>query len=1151
MKKAILLLLAVLLATTMFFAAESKCLPFCTSGIERMPWLVDDTLYFVGTNYDIYYVNRVNGEWGSPDVIPGEVNTAANEVSPCVLKKDGKLVMYFSRYCEETDYDYYRAEYDPIDGNWKNIKKVPELSTETQDWKIWVNSDETLAYMTTKGTYGSGVSLGGRDVWKSTKINGAWTVPVNAEELNTPSNEWSVFVDPSGLIWIDGARDESFGAYDIYYCDPAIGKVVNPGENLNTLDNERSMWTDGKTVILSSNNRKGAPGNYDLFITTYDEIMQQPKEEEKPEINSEAISETILRLRDFENEKYKLEDKKVTTEGVVMVTSGQWHDKATYFSISDGKRAVFVYAPGFLKPINKGDTVSVTGVLTTAGYTSDINSLCILVDAEEDIQIKPDENKLPDPVTLFTNTTKDNLLRYEGMPVIIFGTLSRYDNDSISRGFYVDGTSDMIMDDSNGEMRVKFYSYADVDISNLANGDYVSAQGILVQDKNGDFYVRPTQKNDIAKRNRNRVIFYSTLANKDLTIEVEKPEEKEEAAFTLPKGVELLTAMKSIKGFPFTDSFFGTSNGTKIFASLSKVEGKRNDEFPPTVYEIKADKSYEKIHFTGEAEMPSVNGNNIAFAGRISPDDKESSWDIYLYDIKKLTSKNITSSKTDEIEPTLSPDNAYLSYSRRNAGEWELVTVDTETGEEKFVIENARRADWGEKLLTFQSFNGNDWDISTYDPETAELHPIIKTGYQETCPVWSPDGKRLAFLSNMTGDFEITIMEVSTGKIYPALPEGIEAKAPFWLSDTEIGFAYNSEIGWNLARSIVAAQEKLPEASELSEVPIMNPRLGSPAMVDKANNCLKIVPIEGYKVVSAFLEKDGEKLLALSPSNGNEYIVPAYIESGLYSLELVVKNNGTLLGFNEPNSVFIGEMKEDFSFAHITDVHLGLSKTPVNAVTLIKLLREISDTNPDFLLITGDVSNAAQYYGEDYPNIRQAIIDNCDFPVFMVPGNHDSQRAGESVGKEMWLKNFGALYYSFDWGKWHFTGFNSGDSKYGIVNGEVTDEQFEWLKKDLANTDKNNIVIFAHHNPFDTRWNFYEADADRERLADLFHKEGVRLAFFGHRHTDAIDYYEDIIAITTAKGIDKEIFRFRTVEISGTDIIKLTDFEPKRVADHN
>ena len=54
--KRILIILAIALVSIMTFGQiEVEMLPFCSSGIERMPWLHDGILYFVGTNYDIYY----------------------------------------------------------------------------------------------------------------------------------------------------------------------------------------------------------------------------------------------------------------------------------------------------------------------------------------------------------------------------------------------------------------------------------------------------------------------------------------------------------------------------------------------------------------------------------------------------------------------------------------------------------------------------------------------------------------------------------------------------------------------------------------------------------------------------------------------------------------------------------------------------------------------------------------------------------------------------------------------------------------------------------------------------------------------------------------------------------------------------------------
>jgi len=245
---------------------QAELLPFCTSGIERMPWLHGDTLYFVGEAYDIYQVKVLNGEWGTPEPVPGEINTEANEINPCVIEHDGKLIMYFARYTTERDYDFFRAEFDSEKGLWTNVQVIPELSTDTQDWDIWVNPEETIAYVTTKGGFDGVTPVGGRDIWMSKKVDGVWSTPINLKEVNTIGNEWSVFVDPAGRIWFDGARDDAIGGYDIYVYDPSTGTIEHLGQYLNSFWDERSVWTDGKTIIFTSKNREGGAGGYDLYI---------------------------------------------------------------------------------------------------------------------------------------------------------------------------------------------------------------------------------------------------------------------------------------------------------------------------------------------------------------------------------------------------------------------------------------------------------------------------------------------------------------------------------------------------------------------------------------------------------------------------------------------------------------------------------------------------------------------------------------------------------------------------------------------------------------------------------------------------------------------------------------------------------------------
>jgi hypothetical protein len=250
-------------------AFEAKSLPVNTEGIERMPWLHGDTLYFVAGSYDIYCAERLaDGSWGPREPVPGEINTEANEISPCIVERDGTLIMYFARYTgTERDYDFFRAVFDPAEGLWKNPVMIPELSTETQEWDIWVSNDETVAYLTTKGKFGDVEIVGKRDVWKSVKVDGKWSLPVLAREVSTDGDEWSVFVDPLGRVWVDGARSDAYGSYDIYYYDPSLSLVIHVEKDVNSIYNERSVWTDGKILIFTSADRNIGMGGYDIYIT--------------------------------------------------------------------------------------------------------------------------------------------------------------------------------------------------------------------------------------------------------------------------------------------------------------------------------------------------------------------------------------------------------------------------------------------------------------------------------------------------------------------------------------------------------------------------------------------------------------------------------------------------------------------------------------------------------------------------------------------------------------------------------------------------------------------------------------------------------------------------------------------------------------------
>ncbi|UYQ93661.1 calcineurin-like phosphoesterase family protein [Chitinophaga horti] len=90
-------------------------------------------------------------------------------------------------------------------------------------------------------------------------------------------------------------------------------------------------------------------------------------------------------------------------------------------------------------------------------------------------------------------------------------------------------------------------------------------------------------------------------------------------------------------------------------------------------------------------------------------------------------------------------------------------------------------------------------------------------------------------------------------------------------------------------------------------------------------------------------------------------------------------------------------------------------------------------------------------------------------PFFQVIGNHDQdyRQGGDETSDRTFKKVFGPTYYSFNRGKAHYVVL---DNVYYLgkereYKGMITDEQLDWLAKDLATVKPGSLVILSVHIP--------------------------------------------------------------------------------------
>ena len=222
-----------------------------------------------------------------------------------------------------------------------------------------------------------------------------------------------------------------------------------------------------------------------------------------------------------------------------------------------------------------------------------------------------------------------------------------------------------------------------------------------------------------------------------------------------------------------------------------------------------------------------------------------------------------------------------------------------------------------------------------------------------------------------------------------------------------------------------------------------------------------------------------------------------------------------------------------FRFAIISDPHLYSAKDHVFDKQLEDAVAQVNAlaTQPDFVLITGDVS----HHGElDQLAKGKRILSKLKAPIRSIPGEHDWY-LDMGVG---WKAAFGEETWSFNHKGVHFIGMNSilvpdfwtaakltpaqRRDWFMPLNSPVPglwgvhDKQLEWLRKDVANISADvPVVVFTHSPLWDyyPRWNFQVSDSQQVR--DILGKFTNVMGFHGHVHHTIYNQVGNLTSVGT------------------------------------
>jgi len=157
-------------------------------------------------------------------------------------------------------------------------------------------------------------------------------------------------------------------------------------------------------------------------------------------------------------------------------------------------------------------------------------------------------------------------------------------------------------------------------------------------------------------------------------------------------------------------------------------------------------------------------------AGRISrivfASDRDGSWDIYLMNadgsaVTRLTDNASAPNRPHDWRPDWSPDSSRIAFQSTRDGVTEQIYAVNAvgTGVTKLTsfssgaAEGARWSPDGRSIALYDYFGG----IYVMNEDGSNLHELIADG---SAPAWSPDGKRIAFVTDRDGSSEVYVMNL-------------------------------------------------------------------------------------------------------------------------------------------------------------------------------------------------------------------------------------------------------------------------------------------------------------------------------------------------------------------------------------------------------
>ncbi|GEM_PF-5818060 len=161
---------------------------------------------------------------------------------------------------------------------------------------------------------------------------------------------------------------------------------------------------------------------------------------------------------------------------------------------------------------------------------------------------------------------------------------------------------------------------------------------------------------------------------------------------------------------------------------------------------------------------------------------------VYLTHAREDEARELPQPESDNFEPTPSPDGRWIAFVSVNGYKRRIMLLDTTTNDyapltDGGSIGNDFSPAWspdGTRLAFLSDRDGADFDVFIMDMDDRELHQVTANYFLDDSLAWSPDGTRLALMSNRDGSFHVYILDLISGGTTRVTHEASFNNFPAW-----------------------------------------------------------------------------------------------------------------------------------------------------------------------------------------------------------------------------------------------------------------------------------------------------------------------------------------------------------------------------------